>query len=71
MADQRARGAIRMVTHKGGQKKKNNGTKRNENEQAQIDVASWFAGQKKQARKKLNQTPRKAATRQNKKQAVE
>ena len=49
-------------------KKSNNGTKGNENEQAQICLTRWFEEEKKQARNEPKQTPRKAATRQNKKQ---
>ena len=50
--NQEARGTLRMFMSRTKQKKTNNGLKKNENEQAQIDSTRWFAQQKKQARNK-------------------
>ena len=47
---QEARGAIWMFMSRTKQKKQTTASKKNENEQAQIDSTRWFAQQKKQAR---------------------
>ena len=61
-----------MDVHKeAGSKKSHNKYKKNENEHVQINVTRCFSLQKNQALNRAKKTSRKAATRQNKKQAAE
>ena len=64
------RGTTWTVINKEGAKKRTTVPKKNENEQAEMDVSRSFAGQKKQARNESKNNSENSTTRQSKLNAM-